>query len=79
MADVCPQCGFMHPPVLAGEKCPMTKDKDSRGESIDTSSFMSQFRNIVVSKIQSGKVRDHKKLFSAILVEIFRFLDQYKE
>jgi hypothetical protein len=78
--DVCPQCGLIHPPVLAGEKCPMSnKDKTSTGEAIDSGAFIAQLRNIVISKIQSKKIKNHKKLFSAILVEMFRFLDQYKE
>lgn len=79
MADVCHQCGLIHPTVLAGEKCPMSKDRNSTGESIDTGSFTAQMRNIVVSKIQSKKIKDHKKLFSAVLVNLFKFLDEYKE
>jgi len=79
MADVCPQCGFIHPPVAIGEKCPLSKDKDSSGQIIDASEFITQVRNIIVSKIQEKKIKNHKKLFSSMLVEVFKFLENYKE
>lgn len=79
MSDPCPQCGLLHPALSLDEKCPLAKNKTSEGELVDSSAFVNQLKNIVISKIQSKKIKDHKKLFSAVLVEIFRFLDHYKE
>jgi len=77
--DVCPQCGFTHPPIALGQKCPLVKDKTSSGEIIDSSQFLIQMKNVVVSKIQVNKIKNSKKVFSAIIVEVTKFLDQYKE
>jgi hypothetical protein len=79
MADVCPQCGFIHPPVASGLKCPLAKDKTSSGEVIDSSQFLTQMKNIVVSKIQAKKIKDPKKVFTDVIIETVKFLDQYKE
>ena len=79
MADTCSQCGFIHPPIVSGSKCPLAKDKTSDGEIIDCSQFLTQIKNVIVSKIQSKNIKDSKKVFSAIIVETVKFLDQYKE
>jgi len=75
----CPDCGLIHPPVAAGQKCPLAKEKTSSGDLIDTSQFLSQLKNVVVSKIQIKKIKDTKKVFSGVIVEVTKFLDQYKE
>jgi hypothetical protein len=79
MTDSCPQCGYIHPPIIPGEKCPLSREKSFDGDFIDTSAFINQVKNIVVSRIQTKKIKNHKKLFSAIVMEIFKFLEGYKE
>lgn len=79
MAETCSQCGLIHPAITSGQKCPLARDKNSNGEIIDCSQFLIQMKNIVVSKIQTKKIKDSKKVFSAIIVETTKFLDQYKE
>jgi hypothetical protein len=59
----CPQCGLIHPPLAPGLKCPLSKDKNSNGEVIDSSDFLVQIKNIVVSKIQTKDIKDSKKVF----------------
>jgi len=75
----CPDCGLIHPPVSVGQKCPLAKEKTSSGDLIDTSQFLSQLRNVVVSKIQIKKIKDPKKVFSAVIIEVTKFLEQYKD
>jgi len=75
----CPECGLMHPPIAPGLKCPLAKDKTSSGELIDSSDFLVQMKNIVVSKIQSKNIKNPKKVFALVIIETIKFLDQYKE
>jgi hypothetical protein len=79
MQGGCPECGLIHPPIASGLKCPMAKDKTSSGELIDASDFLVQMKNIVISKIQSKGIKDYKKVFTSLLIESIKFLDQYKE
>jgi len=79
MSVECTECGLIHPLIASGSKCPLAKDKNSDGDIIDSSQFLAQMKNIIVSKIQTKKIKDSKKVFSAIIVETVKFLDQYKE
>jgi hypothetical protein len=79
MPNICTQCGFIHPPLTAGQKCPLLKEKTSSGEVIDPSDFLLQMKNIIVSKIQARNIKEPKKVFSRVLIEITKILDQYKE
>lgn len=75
----CLECGYHHPPIAGGQKCPMAKPKDSEGKEIQTNEFVSQIKNIVVSQIQKKHIKDTKKLFSYVLLQLSRYLEGYKE
>ena len=68
-----------HPPLKPGEKCPLAKDKTSDGKSIETDSFVQQIKLITVNKIKSKDIKDHKRLFGKIIVEVTKFLENYSE
>lgn len=74
----CPQCGFMHPPLEQGAKCPMAKEKDSRGNEIDLTQFFSSLKNILISQIKSKEIKDPQKLMSYILVGVTKLIERYK-
>ena len=76
---ICPQCGFGHPPLAAGEKCPMAKDKTPSGEIIDFTSFFSSLKNILTSQIQKKNIKDSKKFLGNILVDILKIAEEYSE
>lgn len=77
----CPQCGVMHPPVPAGQKCPNAKVeiKEAGVRDEDVNRFLSSLKNITVSQIQSKGIKDGNKLFKNLTVELTKFLEGYSE
>ena len=76
-AGVCNQCGFSHPPVAG--KCPMAKEKNAEGVTIDMNDLFTPLRTIAMSQIQKKGIKDIKKLFGYIIIEITKLLENYKE
>jgi len=75
---VCPQCGLLHPPVRPGEKCPNAPIK-IEGEKVDTTKFLVDLKNICASQIEKKNIKDVEKMFKSLIVEIIKFLENYKE
>ncbi len=75
----CPQCGIMHPPVSRGSTCPNAPVKNEQGDEMDLTKFFIQLKNICMSQIEVKKIKDLNKLFNGILIEITKFLEEYKE
>ena len=73
----CSQCGFTHPPVVG--KCPMAKEKDNDGKELELNPFLATIRTIAISQIQTKKIKDTKKLFGYIIVELTKLMEKYKE
>lgn len=79
----CPQCNMMHPPLRPGEKCPnaalksMTEEGDD--VSVDVNKYLVNLQNILMSQIEMKKIKDVKKLFENITIEVTKFLEGYKE
>ncbi len=80
--NICPECNMMHPP-LGGEKCPNAVVKAMTEESeeviIDINKYLINLQNILMSQIDSKKIKDVKKLFENITIEMAKFLEGYKE
>jgi len=79
---VCDQCGFTHPPLRPGQKCPAAesgKEEIPEVGEVDLTDFIVSMKNILVSQIQSKKIKDVKKLTSFTIVEITKILEGYKE
>jgi len=80
--NVCSQCGTMHPPLRPGEKCPnaASKIKDEKTNSvIDVNKYLTTFQSILISQIESKKIKDVQKLYQNITLEMTKFLEGYKE
>lgn len=79
----CPQCGMMHPPLRAGEKCPNAVVKkmteESEDFSLDVRRYLANLQNILMSQIEQKRIKDVKKLFQNITIEITKYLEGYKE
>ena len=74
---LCPDCGFLHPPVQNGSKCPAKKEKLTTGEEIDLSNFMLNMRNIVMNHIHKKNIKDYKKMLALVLIKVVRSLENY--
>ena len=79
MSLPCPDCGYIHPPLAEGERCPLAKEKTVEGNEVDFTMFFSQLKNILLSNILSKKIKNHKKLFSESIVVLTKYLESYKE
>jgi hypothetical protein len=76
---ICRECGYTHPPVSDGTRCPMAKDRSPLGEEIDYTGFIASLRNILTSQIQKKNIKDTKKFLGNIIVEILKTVEEYKE
>ena len=76
---VCSQCGYAHPPIPVGSKCPMAKEKTPDGHTIEYEAFFSSLKNILTSQIQRKNIKDSKKLLGNIIIEITKIAEEYKE
>ncbi len=83
VGDGCPQCGMVHPPVPAGQTCPMAPLKmkgDNQEEKIvDVNKFLTDLKNIIVSQSEARGVKDIEKLFKNIIVEVTKYIEGYSE
>jgi len=80
---VCDQCGFTHPPLQPGQKCPAatnaSKETIPEVGEIDLTDFIVNIKNILVSQIQTRRIKDVKKLTSFTIIEITKILEDYRE
>ena len=80
--NICPQCNMMHPPIR-GDKCPNAAVKAMTEESeevvVDINKYLVNLQHILMSQIESRKIKDVKKLFENITLEIMKYLEGYKE
>ena len=81
--NTCPQCDMVHPPLRPGEKCPnsivksMTEENDDK--SLDVNKYLVNLQHILMSQIEQKKIKDVKKLYQNITIEITKYLEDYKE
>jgi len=76
--SICSQCGFSHPPLKVGEKCPMAKEKAPSGQLINFDNFFASLKNILTSQIQQKKINPDKFLAN-VLVHMTKYTEEYKE
>jgi len=77
--EVCSECGLIHPPILDGTPCPNAPIKTVDNKEIDLTKMLINLKNIFNSQIQIKKIKDPEKLFKLIIIEITKFLENYKE
>jgi hypothetical protein len=75
----CSQCGFHHPPLKEGTKCPAAKEKTESGEEIDLTNFHKNLTNVLHSQIKSKKIKNVKRILAFTLINITKLLERYKE
>ncbi len=75
----CDQCGTFHPPMKQGENCPVAPIQDTKGNVVDLNPFFAQLKNICMSQIQQKGIKDAKKLFQHIIIELTKILESYNE
>jgi len=79
VGGLCSECGTMHPPIRAGEKCPNAKVNLPSITDDEIGYFLSNIKNIIISQSEKNKVKDVKKLFQQSIVVLAKFLEEYKE
>lgn len=79
MPQQCPQCGLFHPPLGSGEKCPLAPDKTKNGDVIDYDKFLRSLKDVLSSQIKTKNIVDHQKIFGLVIVNITKFLEEYRE
>lgn len=77
--SICPQCGFSHPPIALGEKCPMAKDKTNDGTEINFDDFFKDLRNILISQIKTKNIKNPQRILAFTTVMITKLLEKYEE
>jgi len=77
----CQQCKTIHPPLRPGEVCPLAP-KDTSTHNIDDSSvnkFLVDLRNMVISQMDVKEIKDGKKFFQYVTIELMKILESYTE
>lgn len=74
----CPECGLIHPPLKAGESCPNAPAKVG-GAKVDLAKFFADLKNIFESQMKNRDIKDVDKLLGSLVIEITKFLENYKE
>lgn len=75
----CPQCGLLHPPLQPGEICPNAPIKTIDNKEIDVNPFLAKLKTIFISQMDIKKIKDPEKMFTHLIVEVTKILENYKE
>jgi len=75
----CSQCGFIHPKLKFGEKCPMAKEKTEDGTLIEIGNFFSKAKPLIEAKVKIRNIKDQNKFFSYLVIKISDAIDNYEE
>ena len=83
VGNQCPQCNMMHPPLRPGEKCPnaivKAMTEESEDKTLDINKYLVNLQHILMSQIELKKIKDVKKLYENITIEMTKFLEAYTE
>ena len=84
MPDVCKECGTMHPPLAAGQKCPnasvaATPNDPNAIDDATINKHLVDMRNIIMTQIGSKGIKDQKKFFQFAVIELTKALEGYNE
>ena len=80
----CPECGMLHPPVKAGEKCSMAPVSIGGVANVidvdmEINKCLVNLKNIAVSQIQSKGIKNINKLLQFMTLEMMKILEGYNE
>ena len=78
----CPQCGKFHPPLEAGQQCPMAPVTvtTSTGETkvIDVNKFLDKMKVIFLSQLEQKSVLDPDDFEKYLIIETTKAIENYK-
>ena len=81
--DKCPQCGIIHPPVRLGETCPLKpttiKSSDGTNVKVEVDKYLMTMKTILSSQLGKKNIKDPKKFFQNMIIELTKFIEGYKE
>jgi len=83
VGNSCQQCDMMHPPLRPGEKCPNAMAKamkeGSNDPTLDINKYLTTLQTIMISQVSKKKIKDIKKFYQNITIEMTKFLEDYTE
>lgn len=81
--DRCPQCGIIHPPVRPGDICPLkptiVKGVDGSNVKLEVDKYLMTMKTILASQLSKKNIKDHKKFFQNMIIELTKYIENYKE
>jgi hypothetical protein len=80
--NTCPECKTIHPPLRPGEKCPNASIQVKTETKIDDTTInkhLVELRNIILSQMTSKNIKDGKKFFQYIVMELAKACENYNE
>ena len=77
--DECSQCGFRHPAVPQGEKCPLAGEKTANGIVIDFNEFISLAKSELTNIASDKEIKDPKKFLEYVSKLMLEGAQGYKE
>lgn len=83
-SDVCKECGALHPPIPDGKKCPnasVVSDPNEFGgiDDMTINKHLVDIRNIMLAQITSKGIKDGKKFFQHVIIELTKIMESYNE
>jgi len=77
----CSQCGYYHPPIPAGKKCPLVTKVKSKGSDseFDLKEFLITMKTVLESQIEMRDIKDLKKFSQNLIVHLTKYCEDYKE
>jgi hypothetical protein len=79
----CSQCGMFHPPVRPGEICPLkpltVKTADGTNQQVEVEKYLVTMKTILVSQLGKKTIKDPKKFFQNMIIELTKYIEGYKE
>jgi len=85
MADVCKECGMMHPPLAKGQRCPNARvaplktDDPNAVDDATVNKHVVDIRNIIMAQMKGKEIKNQKKFFQYAVIELTKALEQYNE
>lgn len=76
---ICPQCGYLHPPIKPGERCPSAPVKVEGISNDEVTQFLGNLKNILINNIEKNKLKNPKKLFQTIILKVNEIVSTFKD
>lgn len=71
----CSECGFIHPPIPQGQRCPNAKVEVKGVDPADVRKFIVDLGNVILFHIETKKITDSKKIFGDITLMVAKYME----